>query len=151
MTIGDVVDPVMLPIAFAIAMAAALLLLRHVARRFPTIPARLPWRINADGRPSRTSSPKWTVWLSPAVLIGVLLLLGVITFGVDPPHEAKRLILALTFIVCAEAAAFAAWTIDRQIEIARKMTYRVAPARLFRACLSLLLTVAVLLFVAARP
>jgi hypothetical protein len=40
---------------------------------------------------------------------------------------------------------------DRQIELARGMTYRVAPARLFRALTPILVTIAITLFLAIRP
>ena len=54
------------------------------------------------------------------------------------------------FVVLAEVAWLAAWTFDRHVELARKMTYRIAPARILRACLPVILTAAVAVALTAR-
>ena len=54
-------------------------------------------------------------------------------------------------LAIAEVAWFAGWTIDRQIELARKMTYRIAPSRMLRALLPLIATAIAIVFVGARP
>ena len=140
----------MIPIAFAIAAIAALWMVQHVARRYPSVPKKIPARILVDGRPSKELVGKWFVWFAPSVLVAAIAAFGVLVFVVKPPDESARAIVALAFLVCAEAVYFVTWLTDRQIEIARKMTYRIAPARTFRAALPVLLTTAVLVFVAAR-
>jgi len=133
----------------AIAVAATLLLLRHLARRYPSVPARIPLRIRIDGRPSKRSGGKAVLWLAPGILAAVLVVLGVLLY-VNPPTPELRVPFALMFVVLAEVAWFVAWMLDRQIEVARKMTYRIAPARTLRAFLPILATIAILVVLAAR-
>jgi hypothetical protein len=140
---------VLVPIAYGVALAATLLLVRHLARRYHSIPARVPLNIRIDGRPSKRSGPKALLWLAPGVLLTVLIALGVM-LAVEPPKNGQELPLALAFLVVAEVAWFVAWLLDRQIEIARKMTYRIAPARLLRASLVILVSVVAVIVVAAR-
>lgn len=149
MTIGDVVGPVLLPVAFALAAIAALRMVRHIARRYPSVPKRIPARILIDGRPSKQLVAKPFLWVAPSILVATIGTLGVIGFFVKPPDESTRAIHALAFLICAEVAYFVTWITDRQIELARKMTYRIAPARTLRAALPILVTAAVLLVVAA--
>jgi uncharacterized membrane protein len=139
----------MVPVALAVAVVSALFMLVHLARRYPSVPKRVPLRIREDGRPSKYTTSKAILWLAPAVVVAVLALLVTLAV-VSPPPDNQRAVIALVFVTMAEIAWMVSWTIDRQIEMARKMTYRVAPARLFRVMLPLLLTVAVTIFVAAR-
>jgi hypothetical protein len=69
----------------------------------------------------------------------------------QPPPGDAIVTTALVFLTIAEIAWLMAWVTDRQIELARGMTYRVAPARLFRALTPILVTIAVTLFLAIRP
>lgn len=135
--------------AYGIALVSTALLARHVARRYPTAPRRLPAHIGIDGRASRYSLPRAFLWVPPAVLAGIVVVLTAALI-VDPPQPAKQLTVALAFLIVAEAAWLLSWIVDRQIELARKMTYRIAPARLLRALLPLLATVAVTLATAPR-
>ncbi|HTD36255.1 MAG TPA: hypothetical protein VK669_01980 [Candidatus Limnocylindrales bacterium] len=151
MTIDEVIGPVMLPLAFALALIAALWMVQHLARRYPSVPKRIPARIGIDGRPSKQVVGKWFLWLAPAILAAVIVGLGVAVWSVrPPPDESTRPILALAFLICAELVYFITWMTDRQIEIARKMTYRISPARTLRAALPVLLTTAVVLVMATR-
>ncbi len=149
MTIGEAVDPVMLPIAFAIAGLSMLWLVWHVARRYPAAPKRVPTGIRYDGRPARLG-PKAVLWLAPVV---IALCLGATGAGLlmNRPRADQHVLLTLVMLAIAEVTWFAGWTVDRQIELARKMTYRVAPSRLLRALLPLLATVVAIVFVGARP
>jgi hypothetical protein len=140
----------MVPVAFAIAAVSALWMLLHIARRYPSVPKRIPWRMRWDGRPSGQSIGKWFLWVAPAILVTVFVLVAAMVRVVGWPPAEGDATLALMFIVFAEVAYLVAWSADRQIELARKMTYRVSPARTLRAALPVLLTVAVLLLVAAR-
>lgn len=149
MTIADVVDPVMLPVAYGIAALAVVVLCWHVARRYPSAPKRVPMRINADGRPGRPG-PKATLWLAPAVLAAVVVVLGTALVR-EPPKPNQHLLLALVMLVVAEVAWLAGWTVNRQIELARKMTYRIAPSRMLRVMLPFLATVAAVIAVAVHP
>ena len=149
MTIGEVVDPFMLPVAFGFAVVCVLWLFVHVARRYPAAPKRVPAGLRYDGRPGRLG-PKALLWLAPVIIAIVLGLTGGGLLAA-PPRTDQRLLLTLVMLTIAEVTWFAGWTIDRQIELARKMTYRVAPSRLFRALLPLLATVVAIVFVAARP
>lgn len=150
MPFDEVLGPVMVPIAFGIAVGAMLLLFRHVARRYPSIPKRIPWRIEPDGRPAKRLIGKRFVWLAPAIVAIALAVTGAFAFGLKPPAESERGMIALVFVIFAEIAWLVGWSLDRQIEIARKLTYRIAPARILRACLPVLATIAVLILVEAR-
>jgi uncharacterized membrane protein len=149
MTIGEVVAPVMIPIAFVLAVVATLLLLRHVAVRYPAIPARIPARLGIDGRPSNRLVGKAVVWVPPVAMAVILAVLGVLLLT-SPPREDQRTVIALVFVIFAETAWCVGWSLDRQIEVARKMTYRVSPARTLRVMLPLLATIAITLVIAAR-
>lgn len=141
----------MLPLAFALAAVSALWMLVHVARRYRSAPKRVPWRVEMDGRPSKRLVGKWFLWVGPAIVTSVILVVGTATWLANGSgDDFSRTVLALVFLVCAEVAWFVAWVTDRQIELARKMTYRIAPARTWRAALPILLTTAVTLIVAAR-
>jgi hypothetical protein len=149
MTIGEVVDPVMLPIAFGFAFVCVLWLVWHVARRYPGAPKRVPTGIRYDGRPGRLG-PKAVLWLAPVI---IALCVGATGIGllVAPPRTDQHVLLTLVMLALAELAWFAGWSTDRQIELARKMTYRIAPSRILRALLPLLATIVAIAFVAARP
>ena len=144
---------VIVPIAYGIAVAATLLLLRHVARRYPSAPARVPLHIGYDGRPWKRWGPKAALWLAPGILAVVVVVLGAALLR-DPPQggdiESLHLVLALVFVTIAEVAWLAAWLTDRQIELARKMTYRIAPVRILRMMLPLIGTIVATLVVAVR-
>ena len=149
MTIGEVVDPVMLPIAFGFAFVCVLWLIWHVGRRYPAAPKRVPTGIRYDGRPGRLG-PKAFLWVAPVI---IALCVGATGTGllVTPPRPDQHVLPALVMLALAETSWLAGWITDRQIELARKMTYRVAPSRIFRALLPLLATIVAMLFVAARP
>ena len=149
MTFDEVLDPVVMPIAFAIAVLSVLWLLWHVARRYPPAPKRVPTGIRFDGRPGRLGA-KRTLWFAPIVIALTLAATGVALLRY-PARSDQHLLLALVVLLIAELAWFGAWTIDRQIELARKMTYRVAPSRTLRALLPLIATVIAIVFVGARP
>jgi hypothetical protein len=140
---------VILPIAYGVAIAAVLLLMWHVARRYPSAPKRIPLRIGIDGRPSKRFGPKAVLWLAPGILAATLVILGV-ALRLDPPKSDVHMVLAFVFLTIAEVAWYAAWIIDRQIELARKMTYRIAPMRTLRVSLPLLVTVAVVVVLGLR-
>jgi uncharacterized membrane protein len=140
---------VIVPIAYGIAVVATLLLIRHVARRYPAVPKRVPLRIGIDGRPSKRSGPKAVLWLAPGIIVAVLIVLGV-ALRLDPPEDHVQVVLALVFLILAEVAWYAGWLIDRQIELARKMTYRIAPMRALRVSLPILITITVVVVLAVR-
>ena len=149
MTIGEVLDPVMLPIAFGFAIVCVLGLVWHVARRYPSAPKQVPAGIRYDGRPGRLR-PKALLWLAPVILAFCLGVTGVVLLAA-PPRPDQRVLLTLVLLAIAEVTWFAAWSTDRQIELARKMTYRIAPSRILRALLPLLATIVAIVFVIARP
>ena len=149
MTIDEVLPPVMIPAAIGIAVIATVLMLVRLARLFPSVPKRVPLRIRNDGRPSNRMIGKAVLWLAPAILAALLLLLVVLAI-VSPPPDNERAVIALVFVILAECAWYVSWAVDRQIEMARKMTYRIAPGRMLRVMLPLLATIAVTIFVAAR-
>jgi hypothetical protein len=136
-------------IAYGVAFAATLLLIRHVARRYPAAPPQLPG-VGFDGRPTKRTQTRRVLWLAPIILAALTALLGVLLFR-DPPAENDRLTIALVFVVLIEIAWLLAWQTDRQIELARGMTFRIAPARLFRAVLPVLATIALLCVLSLRP
>jgi hypothetical protein len=140
----------MLPIAYGLAVAATVLMLWHVARCYPTSPKRVPLRIGYDGRPSG-SVPKPLLWLAPALVAAAVALLFVIVLVVKPPRPDERAIVALVFVTLAEAAWLVAWMTDRQIELARKITYRIAPGRLFRAVFPILATSVIVIVLVFHP
>jgi hypothetical protein len=149
MTIGEVTDPVMLPVACGIAAVAILFFFWHVGRRYSSAPKMVPLGLRPDGRPGRLGRKRW-LWLPPAILAAITALLSVLL--IRAPHAAEhRAMIALVFLTMAEVALFGVWQTDRQIELARKMTYRVAPARTLRAIFPIVVTVVVAVVVAVRP
>jgi hypothetical protein len=149
MTVVEVVDPVMLPIACALAVVAILFFFWHVARRYPSAPKIVPLRLRIDGRPGQPGRKRW-LWLPPAILAAVAALLSVVLLRVPAATE-PRAVIALVFLTIAEVAVYGVWQTDRQIELARKMTYRVAPVRTLRALFPILVTTAVTIAIAVRP
>ena len=149
MTFDEVLDPVVLPIAFAVAVLSVLWLVWHVVRRYPSAPKRVPAGIRFDGRPGRLRA-KSTLWVAPIVIAITLGATGAALVA-HPPRPDQHLLLALVMLLIAELAWFAGWTIDRQIELARKMTYRVAPSRTLRVLLPVIATAIAIVFVGARP
>jgi hypothetical protein len=149
MTVEDVVDPVMLPVAAGIAIAAIVALFWYVARRYPSAPKRVPLGLRIDGRPRRLGTRRW-LWFAPCVLVAVtgISIAAVVT---RPPPDDGRTTVALVFLTLAEAAWFLAWTMDRQIELARGMTHRIPPARTLRVFFPILATIVVALDLAIRP
>jgi hypothetical protein len=112
----------------------------RLARRYRAIPARVPLRLRLDGRPQAVG-PKSGLWAGPVVLAAITLGLT-IAVVVRPPTEAQRPALIFAFLMCAECTWFVAWTIDRLIEIARGMTVRIAPQRIFGLAFPILATIA---------
>lgn len=149
MTIEEVVAPVMLPIACGLAVAATVLMVWHVARLYPSAPKRVPLHIGYDGRPG-TFAPRPLLWLAPG-LVAVAVAIVTTALTVNPPRPDQTAILTMVFIIMAETAWLMTWLSDRQVELGRKITYRIAPGRLFRAIFPLLATLIVLAVIAARP
>ena len=149
MTIGEAIDPVMLPVACALAVVAILFFFWHVGRRYPSAPKIVPLGLRIDGRPGRPGRKRW-LWLPPAILAAVTALLSFVLLRVPAATE-PRAVIALVFLSFAEVAVFGAWQTDRQIELARKMTYRIAPLRTLRAFFPILVTIVVTIVVAIRP
>ena len=149
MTIGEVADPVILPVACCLAVVAILFFFWHVARRYPSAPKLVPLRLRIDGRPGQPGSKRW-LWFPPAIMAVVTAVLSVVLFRA-PAATDQRTVVALVFLVIAEVALFGVWQTDRQIELARKMTYRVAPVRTLRALFPILVTTVVTVVLAARP
>jgi hypothetical protein len=131
----------------AIAVLQSGLLASHLLRAYPTIPKRVPLGLRFDGRP-RTLGPKALLWLAPGILFAVIAV-SLALFVVEPRAEEKDVTLLLVFLVMAEVAWLLQWTIDRQIELARGMTFRIAPMRLLLIVLPLLATIGVTIVVAA--
>ncbi len=149
MTFDEVLDPIVMPIASAIAVLSVLWLVWHVARRYPAAPKRVPARIRYDGRPGRLHG-KRILWLAPIMIALALSATGAVLLRY-PARADQHLVLALAMLAIAEVAWFAGWTIDRQIELARKMTYRVAPGRMLRALLPLIATAVAIIVIGAHP
>jgi len=149
MTIDDPIAPVMLPVAWGLAVVAILLLAWHVARRYPSAPKNVPMKLRIDGRPGGLGSKRW-LWAAPIAIAAVTALLTVVVLRA-PPLPEQRTAVALVFVLIAEVAWFGAWQTDRQIELARKMTYRVAPVRTLRALFPILVTAVVAVVLAIRP
>ncbi len=148
MIVEDAVARLVLPIAYGIAVVAALLMLAHVARRYASSPKRIPAGIGFDGR-AVGNVPKLWLWVGPAIVAALVASLGAALFAVRFDDD-KRPVLSLVLIVLAEMAGLVVWNTDRQIELARKQTYRVAPARILRTVLPLLATVVALVVLAIR-
>ncbi len=134
-------------IACGIAIAAALLSLLHLARRYAAAPARVPLQIAYDGRP-HGYGPRALLWLAPAI---VALVVAVLTAGIvaRPPRPDQQAELAMVFVTMAEIAWLVGWLADRQIELARQITFRIAPSRLALVIVPLLGTIALTVAVAA--
>jgi len=141
---------VIVPLAHGLAVAAVLLLIWYVRHRYPAAPKRVPLRLRFDGRPSSRTGPRRWLWAAPATLVVIMAVLTVFLFAA-PPAPDQRVPIALVFVIIAEIAWFCGWSTDRQIELARGMTYRIAPARTLRAFFPILATIAVTLFIAMHP
>ena len=140
----------MFPIACGFAVAATVLLIWHVARCYPRAPKRVPLHIGYDGRPGKFF-PKPLLWLAPTIVAAVFAFLMVMVVAVQPPRPDQRTLVALVFVIIAETAWLVAWMVDRQIELARKMTYRIAPGRLFRAVFPILATSIIVIVLVIHP
>ncbi|HEY0384263.1 MAG TPA: hypothetical protein VGC72_18895 [Candidatus Elarobacter sp.] len=149
MTIDEVLLPVMLPVACGLTLVAVLFFFWHVGRRYPSAPKNVPLRLRIDGRPGQVGSKRW-LWFPPAVVAAVAAVLGVV-LPQAPGAAEQRTTIALVFLTIAEVAVFGAWQTDRQIELARKMTYRIAPLRTLRVFFPILVTIVVTVVVAIRP
>jgi hypothetical protein len=150
MTIDEVVLPVIVPLAYGIAVAAVLGLFWYVRRRYPAAPKRIPLGLRLDGRPSRQTVPRRWLWVAPVTLALVIAILTGFLVALPPLPPELRVPIALVFVIIAEIAWFVGWSTDRQIELARGMTYRIAPARTLRAFVPILATIAVALFLATE-
>jgi hypothetical protein len=149
MTIDEVLGPFMLPVACGLAVIAILLFAWHVARRYPSAPKNVPLTVRFDGRPGRVGPKRW-LWLPPVIIAAVVGVLSAV-LPRAPGAAEHRTMLALVFLTIAEVAWFGAWQTDRQIELARKMTYRIAPLRTLRVFFPILVTIVVTVVVAVRP
>ncbi len=134
-------SPLIIAIAAAFALCTQLWVLLRLARRFASIPARVPLRLRLDGRPRATGS-KRGLWIAPLTTLTVTVVLGAAVLAHPPPYW-QDVIVALAFLICAEVGWFIAWTIDRQVEIARGMTVRIAPRRIVALAFPLVATIAV--------
>ncbi len=129
----------LLPIAFGIALASVVLLAFYLARRYPNAPKRVPMHVGYDGRPGKYA-PRAVLWLGPAIL-GVAVVVVGAALLLERPHPEQIVALSLVFVAMAEVAWLLGWLADRQIELARKMTFRIAPSRLVLVLLPLLGTI----------
>ena len=127
----------------AIAVVQVAVLFVHLARRYGAIPKRLPLGLRFDGRPRAPGAKAW-LWVAPAVLAAVVAGLCVRT-ALEPGARYEGPTDLLAFLVLAESAWLVQWTIDRQIEIARGMTYRVAPQRLLLVVAPVVVTLCIAL------
>ena len=136
--------------AYALAVFATVLMLRHVARGWSNAPARVPLHIGADGRPGLLAPRVW-LWLAPGIVAAVVVVLGCAIALAPPRDDARPLPLVLVFVVLAEVAGLIGWISGLQVELGRGMTFRIAPIRLWRAVAPIVLTLAVTIYVAANP
>ncbi len=128
-------------IGAAIAVAQTALLVWHLWRRFPAIPKRVPLGLRLDGRPRAAAAKRW-LWSAPVVVAAVVVVQCAAMILTPPPDE-THLTLLFVFLVIAEVAWFVGWSIDRQIELARGMTHRIAPTRMLLMALPILATIAI--------
>lgn len=128
-------------IGAALAVAQVVLLFVHLARRYPAIPKRVPIGLRFDGRPRMPAAKSW-LWVGPIVIALVVAVLGVLT-ALDRSGRQTGTMMLFVFLAIAECAWFLQWTIDRQIELARGMTHRIAPSRLLLTILPILATLAI--------
>jgi hypothetical protein len=142
-------DPFILG-AYVLAVLAAVLMLRHVARGWSNAPARIPLHIGADGRPGFLVPRLW-LWVAPGIVAAVVVILGCAVAVSPPPEYARPLPLVLVFVLLAEVAGFIGWFSGLQVELGRGMTFRIAPIRLWRAVAAILVTLAATIYVAANP
>jgi hypothetical protein len=134
-------SPLVVWVAAACAHATQLWFIARLARRYARIPVRVPLRLRLDGRP-RAAGSKAGLWIAPIALFVATLGLAVVLLRRPPPNW-DDLLIALAFLICAEAGWFIAWTTDRQIEVARGMTVRIAPQRIVALASPLAVTVLV--------
>jgi len=139
-------DPLVLA-GYVIAVLATLLLIRHVARLWPNAPPRIPLQIGLDGRP-RWLAPRGFVWLAPAIVAAVVIVLG-FAVAATPPDGTSAPALFLVFLTIAEVCGLVGWTTGLQVQLGRNQTYRIAPIRLLRAAVPILLTVLAAVYVGA--
>jgi len=135
--------------AYAIAVVATLLMLRHVARVWPNAPARVPLHLGIDGRPGMLA-PRPFLWLGPGIVAAIVVYLGV-ALAMTPPYAASPLVLALVYVILAEMAALVGWLAGLQVQIGRNQTFRIAPTRLLLAVGPIILTILALVYVSATP
>jgi hypothetical protein len=133
-------------IGVAIAVAQIAVLVLHLRRRYPSVPKRVPLGLRWDGRPRAMGAKRW-LWVPPAVLAAVVAILAAVMVA-EPLPEEKRLMMLFVFLVIAEVAWSCEWSTDRQIELARGMTHRIAPTRMLLIVLPILATVGVAVAVA---
>jgi hypothetical protein len=144
-----VTDPLVLG-AYAAALLAALLLLRHVARRWPSVPARIPMSIGYDGR-GRGPVPRGWIWFLPLVICTIIVVIPPLLVLVPSHRPPPPIVTALLCLLLIELAGLIGWLVSLQIELGRKMTFRIAPIRLARAVAPVLVTIAIILYVAVNP
>ncbi|GAC1575124.1 MAG: hypothetical protein NVS3B7_07470 [Candidatus Elarobacter sp.] len=146
MIVEETVALLLVPAAALAAAIAAALMLLHVARRYRTSPKLVPIGLRFDGRPRRLV-PKAMLWLAP-VFITVFGTIAGVMLLTDPARDTHRTITVLALVLLAQIAAFVAWTTDRQLELARKQTFRIAPSRMLLVIFPLLATALALAIVA---
>lgn len=132
-----------------VAVLAVVLSVWQLARRYPSIPDRVPLGLRLDGRP-RAEGRKSALWAPLAVLVTVIGVL-IAQFALVPPDEYHWPFIALVFVVLAEIAWYLTWTVDRVVEMARGMTVRIAPTRMLLTVLPVAATLlaAIVLNIAA--
>ena len=128
-------------IGAAIAIAQVVALCVHLVRRYPAIPKRVPIGLRFDGRPRTPAAKSW-LWAGPIVIALAIAGLALLT-ALDRTGRESGTMMLFIFLAVAESAWFVQWTIDRQIELARDMTHRIAPSRLLLTLLPILATVAI--------
>jgi len=143
----------MMPLPFSIAWFGAAIAVAQIAflalrrrRRYPAIPKRIPIGLGFDGRPRPAASKAWLL-LAPAMLAAVVAIV-VAAMVLDPVPEEKHLTMLFVFLVLAELAWLLEWTTDRQVELARGMTHRIAPSRMLLVMLPILATIGATIAVA---
>jgi hypothetical protein len=134
-------SPLVVWVAAACALASQLWFIARLARRYARIPVRVPLRLRLDGRP-RAAGSKAGLWIAPIALFVVTLGLAIVLVRRPPPNW-DDVLIALAFLICAEVGWFVAWTTDRQVEVARGMTVRIAPKRIVALASPLAVTVLV--------
>ena len=134
-------------IAYGVSIAAWAVLAARTAQRYPSIPPRFPVSTDLGGNPTMWG-PRAAAWLVPAVLAGLIVMLG-FAFTRTAPKHGEQIVLALVMLVVAEIAPLMMWNLDRQIEVARGERPRIPTGESLRAAAPILASIVVVAAVAA--